>query len=81
MVKTEILEKNYKFFLKKLPKLLKEKKNKNKFALISGNKIVGIYVNFDKALDVAIKEQGFELETFIIQKIEKQIVHKFSRIA
>ena len=81
MVKTEILEKNYKFFLKKLPKLLKEKKNKNKFALISGNKIVRIYVNFDKALDVAIKEQGFELETFIIQKIEKQIVHKFSRIA
>ena len=81
MVKNaEILKKNYNFFLKKLPHLLKEESNKNKFALISKNKIIGIYKTFDKTLDVAIKEQGFELETFIIQKIEEQKIHKFSRV-
>ena len=79
MTKEVILNKNYTFFKKKLPELLSDENNKNKFALICNQEIIGIYHTFEQAINVAKEEKNFELETFIIQKIEDQ-KHFISRI-
>ncbi len=79
MTKEAILNRNYTFFKKKLPELLSEESNKNKFALICNQEIIGIYHTFEQAINVAKEEKNFELETFIIQKIEDQ-KHFISRV-
>ncbi len=79
--KTEkLLKKNYAFFQNQLPALLKDRNKKDKFALIKDKQIVGVYDTVEKAIDTAIKEKQFKLETFLVQKIEKQQVHYISRI-
>ena len=75
------LKKNYVFFQSQLPALLRDKTKKDKFALIKNEQIVGIYDTVEQAMDTAIKEKKFKLETFLVQKIEKQQVHYISRIA
>lgn len=77
----KLLKKNYTFFQNQLPILLRDQNKKDKFALIKDEQIVGIYDTVEKAMDTAIKEKQFKLETFLIQKIEKQQVHYISRIA
>ena len=77
----ELLKKNYRFFKTELPNLLKDDNNKGKFALIESEKIIGIYDTLEQAINVAIEEKKFKLETFLVQKIEKQKVHYISRIA
>ncbi len=77
----KLLKKNYTFFQNQLPTLLRDQNKKDKFALIKDEQIVGIYDTVEKAMDTAIKEKQFKLETFLIQKIEKQQVHYISRIA
>ena len=77
----KLLKKNYKFFQSQLPKLLRDKDKKDKFALIKDEAIIGVYDSVDKAINTAIKEKQFKLETFLVQKIEKQQVHYISRIA
>ena len=77
----KLLKKNYKFFQKQLPNLLKDQNKKNKFALIKDEQIIGIYDNVEQAIDTAVKEKNFKLETFLVQKVEKQQVHYISRIA
>lgn len=74
----DVLEKNYLFFIDKLPELLKDSNKKNKIALIRNQKIIGFYENIEKAINTA-KENKFELETFLIQKVEKQQIHYTSR--
>ena len=75
----DILEKNYLFFIDKLPELLEDSNKKNKIALIRDQKIIGFYEDIEKAMNTA-KENKFELETFLIQKVEKQQTHYISRI-
>ena len=77
----ELLNKNYKFFKKKLAYLLKDKNKKNKFALIYNEEIIGIYETLEKSIEVATKEKKLQWETFLIQKIEEQKVHYISRTA
>ena len=74
----DVLEDNYLFFIDKLPELLEDSNKKNKIVLIRDQKIIGFYENIDKALNTA-KEHKFELETFLIQKVEKQQIHYTSR--
>ena len=77
----KLLKKNYAFFQNQLSTLLRDKNKKDKFALIKDEQIIGIYDTVEKAMDTAIKEKQFKLETFLVQKIEKQQVHYISRIA
>ena len=79
MEKEAILNKNYTFFKKKLPELLSDRNNENKFALICNQEVIGIYHTFEQAINMAKEEKKFELGTFIIQKIENQ-EHFISRI-
>ena len=69
------------FFQNQLPFLLKDKNKKNKFAIIKDEEIVGVYDTVEQAINTAIKEKKFQLETFLVQKIEKQQAHYISRIA
>ena len=79
--KTEkLLRKNYVFFQSQLPTLLKERSKKDKFALIKDEEITGVYDTVEQAINTAIKEKRFKLETFLVQKIEKQQVHYISRL-
>ena len=71
-------DKNYIFFTKQLPELMRDKKGK--FVLIKDESIIQIYDEFEKAIDSATKEKKFELGTFIIQKIEDE-THYISRLA
>ena len=77
----KLLKKNYTFFQSKLPALLRDQKKKNKFALVKDQQIIGVYDTVEQAIDTAVKEKNFKLETFLVQKIEKQQVHYISRIA
>lgn len=77
----KLLKKNYKFFQNQLPILLRDKNKKNKFALIKDEEIVGIYDDAEQAINTAIKEKQFKLETFLVQKIEKQHTHYIYRVA
>ena len=77
----KLLKKNYVFFQNQLPTLLKDQNKKDKFALIKDEQIIGIYDTVEQAIDTAVKEKKFKLETFLVQKIEKQQVHYISRIA
>ena len=77
----KLLKKNYKFFQSQLSTLLKDKNKKNKFALIKDEKIVGVYDNVEQAINTAIKEKQFKLESFLVQKIEKQQTHYIYRAA
>ena len=77
----KLLKKNYTFFQNQLPTLLKDQNKKNKFALIKDEQIIGIYDTVEQAIDTAVKEKKFKLETFLVQKIEKQQVHYISRTA
>lgn len=77
----KLLKKNYAFFQNQLPTLLKDQNKKDKFALIKDEQIIGIYDTVEQAIDTAIKKKKFELETFLVQKIEKQQVHYISRTA
>ena len=79
--KEKLLKKNYIFFQNQLPALLKDQKKKNKFALIKDEQIIDIYDTVEQAINTATKEKNFKLETFLVQKIEKQQVHYISRIA
>ena len=79
--KEKLLKKNYIFFQNQLPALLKDQKKKNKFALIKDEQIIDIYDTVEQAINIATKEKNFKLETFLVQKIEKQQVHYISRIA
>ena len=79
--KEKLLRKNYIFFKSQLPTLLKDQKKKNKFALIKDEQIIDIYDTVEQAINIATKEKNFELETFLVQKIEKQKVHYILRIA
>ena len=82
MVKKEVLlNKNYAFFKKKLPELMSNENNKNKFVLIHNQEIIGVYNNIKKAIEVAVEEKKFEWETFLVQKIEEQKIHYISRTA
>ena len=81
MDKEKLLNKNYKFFKKKLPELLKDTNKKNKYALIYDEKVIGIYETVKEAIEVATEEKKLNWETFLVQKIEKQTVHYISRIA
>ena len=78
--KEKLLRKNYIFFKSQLPTLLKDKKKKNKFALIKDEQIIDIYDTVEQAINIATKEKNFKLETFLVQKIEKQKVHYILRI-
>ena len=71
-MKNNLMKQNYDFFLSQLPKLLEDKNNIGNYVLIESRKIIGIYDNLYEAIDVAKKEKQFEIETFIIQKIEEQ---------
>ena len=71
----KLLKKNYIFFQNQLPTLLRDKNKKDKFALIKDEQIVDIYDTVEKAINTAIKEKQFKLETFLVQKIEKQQTH------
>ena len=75
----DVLEQNYLFFIDRLPELLEDSNKKNKIALIKDQKIIGFYEDIEKAMNTA-KENKFELETFLIQKVEKQQKHYISRI-
>lgn len=77
----KLLKKNYKFFQNQLPILLRDKNKQNKFALIKDEDIIGIYDNVEQAINTAIKEKQFKLETFLVQKIEKQQTHYIYRAA
>ena len=77
----KLLKKNYKFFQSQLPTLLRDKGKQNKFAVIKDEEIVGVYESVEKAINTAVKEKKFKLETFLVQKIEKQQVHYIPRIA
>ena len=79
--KEKLLRKSYIFFKSQLPTLLKDQKKKNKFALIKDEKIIDIYDTVEQAINIATKEKNFKLETFLVQKIEKQKVHYILRIA
>ena len=79
--KEKLLRKNYIFFKSQLPTLLKDKKKKNKFALIKDEQIIDIYDTVEQAINTATKEKNFKLETFLVQKIEKQKVHYIPRTA
>lgn len=81
MDKKEILKQEYDYFLTKLKDLLSDNNNKGKIALIKDKKIQGIYNDIDEAILDATQEKGYELETFLVQKIEKQQTHYISRIA
>ena len=76
----QLLLKNYQFFIKKLPSLLKDEDKKNKFAVIKDKKIVGFYESIEDAM-IEAKEKNIELGTFLVQKIEKEQVHRISRTA
>ncbi len=76
MVNT-ILEQEYDFFLKKRQTLLPA--NENKFAVIAGEQIAGVYETVSEALKEAAKK--YQLGTFLIQKIssnETNVVQKFA---
>ena len=60
--------------------MLEDKNNIGNYVLIENRKIIGIYDNLYEAIDVAKKEKKFELETFIIQKIEEQKILYISRL-
>ena len=77
----KLLKKNYTFFQNQLSTLLKDQNKKNKFALIKDEQIIDIYDTIEQAIDAAVKEKKFKLETFLVQKIEKQQVHYISRTA
>ena len=77
----ELLKKNYEFFKKILPSLLKDQDKKDKFAVIKEESLIGIYETLEQAIDTATKEKKFKLGTFLIQKIEKQQIHYTSRTA
>ena len=79
--KEKLLKKNYTFFKSQLPTLLRDQKKKNKFALIKDEQIIDIYDTVEQAINIATKEKNFKLETFLVQKIEKQKVHYILRIA
>ena len=64
-----------------MPILLRDKDKKNKFALIKNEEIVGIYGDVEQAINAAIKEKQFKLETFLVQKIEKHQTHHIYRAA
>ena len=73
----KILEKEYGFFLSKRQSLLPN--NENKFVVIVGENIVGIYDTISEALSESVKK--YTLGTFLIQKIssnENDIVQKFT---
>ena len=74
----DILEKNYRFFINQLPELLEDDNKKNKIALIKDEQIIGFYEDIVKAIEIA-KQKNFKLETFLVQKIEKQR-HYVSRV-
>ena len=79
-MKNKLMKQNYDFFLSQLPKLLEDKNNIGNYVLIESQKIIGIYDNLYEAIDVAKKEKKFEIETFIIQKIEEQRILYISRL-
>ena len=71
------LEQEYNFFLKKRDSLLPL--NENKFAVIVGEQIAGIYESVSQALKEAANK--YKLGTFLIQRIssnENDIVQKFA---
>lgn len=78
-LKDEKLIEIYNFFKQGLPSLLKDKDKKGKFALIKDQKIIGFYLSIDDAMEKANIE-NIEPGTFLVQKVEKDIVHHFSRI-
>lgn len=72
-----VLEQEYNFFLKKRQSLLPT--NENKFVVIVGEQIAGIYESVSEALKEAVK--NYKLGTFLIQKVSKNeadLVQKFS---
>lgn len=77
----KLLKKNYEFFKKILPGLLKDQDKKDKFAIIKEESLIGIYETLEQAIDTATKEKKFKLGTFLVQKIEKQQIHRISRTA
>ena len=79
-MKNKLMKQNYDFFLSQLPKLLEDKNNIGNYVLIENRKIIGIYDNLYEAIDVAKEEKKFEIETFIIQKIEEQKILYISRL-
>ena len=79
-MKNELMKQNYDFFLSQLPRLLEDKNNIGNYVLIENKKIIGIYDTLYEAIDVAKKEKKFEIETFIIQKIEEQKILYISRL-
>lgn len=81
MDKKDILKQEHDYFLQKLKELLSDDNKKGKIALIKDKKIQGIYSDIEEAITAATQEKGYELETFLVQKIEKQKTHYISRIA
>ena len=81
MKKEEIFKRNYIFFKKELPKLLKDENKIGKFALIERECIIGVYDDFEQALDIAIKEKNYKVGTFLVKKIETEKVQYISRMA
>ena len=79
-MKNNLMKQNYDFFLSQLPRLLEDKNNIGNYVLIENKKIIGIYDNLYEAIDVAKKEKKFEIETFIIQKIEEQKILYISKL-
>jgi|CryGeyStandDraft_6_1057127.scaffolds.fasta_scaffold449417_1 hypothetical protein len=70
-----MLEKEYKYFESIANELAKE--NPHKFAVIKGEKVIGIYDTIQDALKETAKEN--ELGTFIIQQCEdkRHLMQKF----
>lgn len=69
------LENIMEVFRENRPKLLADPANEGKYALVSKDKILGLYPSFDAAL--AVGDAVFGLEPFLIQMVVKHEIPKY----
>ena len=77
MVDTELVNKNYTFFKKELPRLMRE--HLDKVAIVKDQKIIKIFDTVKEA-DQFVREKKYQSGTFLIQEID-DTVHYVSRLA
>ena len=77
MVNKELINKNYDFFKKALPQLMKE--HPNKIAVVRNQKIIETFDTVEEA-DQFVIEKKYQTGTFLIQEIN-DTVHYISRFA
>ena len=76
MIDTELINKNYNYFKKALPQLMKE--HPNKVAVVKDQKVIKIFSNIEEA-DQFVIEKKYQPGTFLIQEINDTI-HYISRL-